>query len=150
MPTYTISQAAAALHVSPSTLRSYCKSERFARFLSASATPPKDTARVLTSDDVKTLQYIAAATKTGATLSQVEERLSTGELADWSPEPPEPEESTTSALVLAQQFSLRLEESAERERALLRELGDVKSELAAAQALLSERSHPWWRRLLGT
>lgn len=59
MPTvYNVSQAAAIVGTSPSTLRNWCK--LYAAVLSASASPPAGSERILTSADVATLQHIKA------------------------------------------------------------------------------------------
>ena len=59
MPTvYNVSQAAAIVGVSPSSLRNWCK--QYAAHLSASASPPAGSERVLSPADVATLQHIKA------------------------------------------------------------------------------------------
>lgn len=59
MPTvYNVSQAAAVVGVSPSSLRNWCK--QYAAFLSASASPAPGNERILTQLDVATLQHIKA------------------------------------------------------------------------------------------
>lgn len=59
MPTaYNVSQAAAVVGVSPSSLRNWCK--QYAAYLSPGATPTAGTERILTPADVATLQHIKA------------------------------------------------------------------------------------------
>lgn len=55
---YNVSQAAAIVGVSPSSLRNWCR--QYAAHLSPGASPPAGTERVLTPADVATLQYIKA------------------------------------------------------------------------------------------
>ena len=55
---YNVSQAAAIVGVSPSSLRNWCK--QYAAHLSPSASPPAGSERVLTPADVATLQHIKA------------------------------------------------------------------------------------------
>lgn len=59
MPTvYNVSQAAAVVGVSPSSLRNWCK--QYAAHLSPGASPPPGAERILTPADVATLQHIKA------------------------------------------------------------------------------------------
>ena len=55
---YNVSQAAAIVGVSPSSLRNWCK--QYAAHLSPGASPPAGSERILTPADVATLQHIKA------------------------------------------------------------------------------------------
>jgi DNA-binding transcriptional MerR regulator len=158
MTTYTTATAAKAAGISSATLRNYTRDPRLIPHFSATATT---TPRQLTTDDVKTLRYIAAQTAAGRTLQDVAADLDAGQHLDaptWSaPEPdqqrsPEQTQLIDSAM-MTMLATLRDEFAAARAHAdqLQDQLISAERRAAAAEAQLAQLQtrKTFWQRLTG-
>lgn len=154
MPTYTTSQAARIAGIAASSIRNYTRDPRLTpHFSPTAATTP----RQLTTDDVKTLRYIADATAAGSTISDVADRLTAGDvdLSQWAP-PDAPQQTTDAPLIdpammlalqtLREQFSAAHDQNSELQRRLI----DAETRAAILQTQLdaiTQRRRSWLQRL---
>lgn len=168
---YTTSQAATITGASLQTIRSYTK--LYQRYFSTEATPESGQSRRFTSDDLRLIRFCLELANQNLTREQIAERLSAGELANFTWQPTqqpldatqEPAPSSSTALVpyerlqTAQALMLdaqRREEQALDQVATLRaEVQRLSIELGKAQgeaATLRESRYTaprWWRALFG-
>lgn len=159
MPLYTTKQAADAAGCSTATVRNVTSgpfADAYRGMFSPGATPGKGTARVFTGDDVKLLAYIRQETASGASHTEVAQRIRAGELEafEWDePQttemphaPQEPRQAATAspgettpnqaALVLAQTLSTALEAARTREVELWEKLLAAEQRATAAETEL--------------
>lgn len=149
MTTITVPEAARTLEIAASSIRNYCKDDRFRPYFSAGATPATGTARQLSPTDVKLLAFISRNTAAGISLGDVAQRLADGELQafEWTPDDQAQETQPGSALMLIRQYRIDLQEAHAAEVELLREVADLRARLAAAEAELTIRRRSLWDRL---
>lgn len=169
---YTVAEAATLTGIARPTLRSY--TPRYARYLSAEATPEQGVERSFTEADLRTLRFVFTITSSGKTHEQAMQALDAGALADFDWRPPDsapqqaaeppvehlvPASRLQAAELIVRDAQQREQQALERLTAAQEELQRLRQELGHAQGQLdgykaaqqaSQYKAPaWWRSLFG-
>lgn len=152
MPTYTPASAAKRLQISASSIRNYTADARFRSFLSPEATPSVGKPRLLCEEDLLVIKFIHNLTRSGVSLDEIANRLTSGELAGSTAEQlgvsqeGEVEARNVALRLLPQAFTAmqtQLGEAQARERQLTDRVieltgtvGELKGQLAAKEGEL--------------